>query len=260
MSQYVIIPLIILILPVVNSLLLPQISYTVPSSNLGWKDDTTGEWFDATGARSGPPMNYWRQSMDERQYNAEMEYIRTCLEEGRGDEQLLPRPTISKPFLNRKLLQTWCPLLLSSHPLTPILPSPPVPNPTPTTTPRTPVSPPFLLTLKRTNGVVMGTRNHYGIFQAHLKQGELITATLEERGEGGNGRTVVFEADEGNRAVNIGTYDNLPVNLGCVTYLSSYVMVSSHEGLKTVWVKADKVEEGYESKTKEDDVLTTAAW
>jgi len=37
-------------------------------------------------------------------------------------------------------------------------------------------------------------------------------------------------------------------------------MVSSHEGLKTVWVKADKVEEGYESKTKEDDVLTTAAW
>ena len=49
MSQYVIIPLIILILPVVNSLLLPQISYTVPSSNLGWKDDTTGEWFDATG-------------------------------------------------------------------------------------------------------------------------------------------------------------------------------------------------------------------
>ena len=49
----------------------PSVKYPVQQSSLGWKGraeegEDPDAWYDAEGKRNGPPLNYWRQSMDER--------------------------------------------------------------------------------------------------------------------------------------------------------------------------------------------------
>ena len=94
----------------------PPVKYTIPSAPRGWKGrPEEGEdpeaWYDDEGRRNGPPQNYWRQAMDERLREADMDYLRAVL---RGERDgpaaaavLEERMKVRAPGLNRKLLGQW---------------------------------------------------------------------------------------------------------------------------------------------------------
>jgi len=95
----------------------PGIHWTVPGFKTGWKDDN-GNWFDKDGPRNGPPLNYWRQRADEREYDQAMGAIDAVLSECEIESevsQLEKRSSVRKPSLSRKMLGRWAPLLLSSR-------------------------------------------------------------------------------------------------------------------------------------------------
>ena len=211
-------------------LLLPSISYTVPNPNLGWKA-ADGTWHDANGPRSGPPMNYWRQSSDERQYNAEMSFAVSALS-GSPDFGLLPRSTINRPLLNRKLLTTWSPLILSGSVVSSPSPAVPAsPGPTPTCSPRISYVAPFTMKLSRPHGRVLGPKNHYGQFDAHLSPGEVVRVSFLGLPSCAGGAE--FEAGVENGVSEVGVFEGVKVKMGGITYLSDYLMV----GEGGVWVK-----------------------
>ena len=107
----------------------PGVKYTVPQSLLGWKGraeegEDPDAWYDARGRRKGPPLNYWRQSMDERIHGQCMDAIQEIIDEA-DDHDGTPRPmldallrglegrmSIVKPMCNRKLLGRWAPIVL----------------------------------------------------------------------------------------------------------------------------------------------------
>ena len=103
----------------------PSVKYTVSQSSLGWKGraeegEDPDTWYDAEGQRSGPPQNYWRQSMDERIHRRCMEAVGAIIDGGDdGDlsaedalRALEVRMSIKKPMSNRKLLGRWAPIVI----------------------------------------------------------------------------------------------------------------------------------------------------
>lgn len=112
----------------------PRVRYTVPQSALGWKGrPELGEdptlWYDDEGERKGPPLNYWRQSMDERLHGRCFDAVDAVLESSSGSgvslgevdgevdsedglRALEYRMSITRPMRNRKLLGRWAPIVV----------------------------------------------------------------------------------------------------------------------------------------------------
>ena len=157
---------------------------------------------------------------------------------GSPDPRLLLRPTINRPMLNRKLLKTWSPLILSGALVSSPSSTAPKPGPTPTCHPRTSYAPPFTMTLSRPGGRVLGPKNHYGQFDAHLSQGEAVEAAFQGLACSSSAR---LRAGVENAGVEVGVFSGVPITIGEVAYLSEYLMVGSGG----VWLKV--CEEGEES-------------
>mmetsp|Transcript_17802 Transcript_17802/g.40186 ORF Transcript_17802/g.40186 Transcript_17802/m.40186 type:complete len:181 (+) Transcript_17802:276-818(+) len=100
---------------------IPEIHWTVPGFKVGWKDES-GNWFDEDGPRDGPPMNYWRQSADQREYNRDMDVVNLLLEGSSATdavqlalEKLEGRNSARYPSLSRKVLGQWAPIMVSNE-------------------------------------------------------------------------------------------------------------------------------------------------
>lgn len=99
-----------------------SVAYTIPMANRGWRGrpemgEDPKSWYDAEGPRKGPPMNYWRQAMDERLHANSMRALDSIISLGLGaiptEEAEAPlrelelKMSIRRPAYNRKLLGVW---------------------------------------------------------------------------------------------------------------------------------------------------------
>ena len=98
------------------------VAYTIPMANRGWRGrqelgEDPNSWYDAKGPRNGPPMNYWRQAMDERLHTNSMNALDSIIRVGLGGtptaeaeaplRELEQKMSIRRPAYNRKLLGVW---------------------------------------------------------------------------------------------------------------------------------------------------------
>lgn len=147
----------------------PKIHYTVPGFKVGWRDEN-GNWFDEDGPRNGPPQNYWRQMSDELEYNRDMDALSNVLAEFDVEEtvrNLEERRSVRFPSLHRKLLGKWASILLSDERVTS--------NDAPVDD-EISIDVPYTMDIARTNGRKYAPKNHYGIFDLKLSNGEQLTA------------------------------------------------------------------------------------
>ncbi|GMI13882.1 hypothetical protein TrVE_jg13404 [Triparma verrucosa] len=185
---------------------------------VGWKDPTTSKWYDVEGIREGPPVNYWRQSSDETDYVRDRNIAHDMIEgknKGRGDK------VIRNPHLNRKILGTWCPLSTASFSKLP-----PLGNTVPTLPERFAVEVDYILMIERLNGRILGKKNHYGHFDAHLTETEELKLTMFSPS--------TFEC----RVGVVGGVFEEGGEWGEVEYVSDYVMVCGGG----VWMRVEEEE------------------
>lgn len=226
----------------------PAIHWTVPGFKIGWKDDD-GNWFDKDGPRNGPPLNYWRQRADEREYSQAMGAIDAVLSEREIESevfQLEKRSSVRKPSLSRKMLGRWAPLLLSSRRI-----CLPVVQANHNNEPSGDVEVPFLIDISRSAGRKFGPGNHYGIFDLTVENGEKLSISTRGGDEYGNISTEIT-ADEANEPVNLGTAGRVQLQFGGITYVSDYVMIQHRpDGSIDFFLRADESYLGATAEEKE---------
>lgn len=209
----------------------PVIHWTVPGFKIGWQDDD-GKWFDEDGPRNGPPLNYWRQSADQREYDAVMDAVDAVLQESDIESNihsLERKNSARRPSLSRKMLGQWAPLLLSSRLVT-----------------SSSVKPvgdgmmevPFLLDISRSHGRKFGKRNHYGLWDKTLQNGEDLTISIA--GKDATDISVEIVSDEKNEPMDLGSLGQAQVQFGGITYVSDYAMIQrTPEGATDFFLRVD---------------------
>jgi len=208
----------------------PAIHWTVPGYKVGWQD-REGNWFDADGPRNGPPQNYWRQSIDEGEYNREMAVVDAVLTEFDIEstvKSIEERSSTRLPSLSRKFLGTWAPLLLSGKSVR--YNDKPADN-------EGQMEVPFTIDIYRTNGRKFAPKNHYGLFDLRLSNGEELTISTT----GGDDSFSAFTtADESNDPKPLGMKGEYPLQFGGITSISDYVMIQrTPEGAIDVFLRVD---------------------
>lgn len=209
----------------------PVIHWTVPGFKIGWQDDD-GKWFDEDGPRNGPPLNYWRQSADQREYDAVMDAVDAVLQESDIESNihsLERKNSARRPSLSRKMLGQWAPLLLSSRLVT-----------------SSSVKPvgdgmmevPFLLDISRSHGRKFGKRNHYGLWDKTLQNGEDLTILIA--GKDATDISAEIVSDEKNEPMDLGSLGQAQVQFGGITYVSDYAMIQrTPEGATDFFLRVD---------------------
>jgi len=245
----------------------PEIHWTVPGYKIGWQDKE-GKWFDEDGPRKGPPQNYWRQSVDQGDYNRDMEAVTQLLSPDCNVEALVKNLMNSrstrKPSLNRKVLGSWAPILFNGKCLASISASKDTTNATVVVEENnTPIEVPYQIQISRKNGRRFAPKNHYGTFDKRLESGEDISiSTSTKYGDTGFIVTVFADEDNTSRIVGmIGTRNRVPLHFGGIVYITDYVMLQRNDdGEYDFWLRVDKSHLGatpeeleqYEEKSKEE--------
>lgn len=224
------------------SLSRPPIHWTVPGFKAGWRDES-GQWFDEDGPRDGPPLNYWRQSADEREYDGALSAVDAVLAEYDVEstvERLEHRCSSRRPSLSRKLLGRWAPLLLSGRRV--------AYNDKPSDDAGE-IEVPFLVDIARNQGRRFGQKNNYGIFDLELEHGEeLAIATIAEDDREIMSTKVI--ADEANEVVDLGTVEQAQLQFGGITYVSDYLLIQrGSDDAIDFFLRADRF---YLGATKEE--------
>jgi len=214
----------------------PKTHYTVPGFKVGWQD-AEGNWFDEDGPRNGPPQNYWRQAADDREYSKNMEAVDAVLSGTDMEETLRnleKRCGVRFPSLNRKILGSWAPLLHCGVNL--------VANPDDAATGKD-IEVPFTVDVFRKHGRKLGPKNHYGVFDAKLENGEELTIKTNTVARGSSPCGTVV-ADEKNESLVLGNVEHvnldMPLTFGKITYISDYVLIQRYgEGGLDLWLRCD---------------------
>jgi len=184
------------------SLTLPSIKYTVAGMKRGWKDSETGVWMDEDGPRNGPPLNYWRQQSDEKQYNESMQLVKNVLlllssssssSENKKKLNELVRPiektnSVRRPFLNRLILNDWAPIVRGGK-IVATTDTDITATATATATAkegnnndnRNKIDVPCFFHIQRTAGQKLAPKTHYGTFDEHLEPEEEITIMQQQQ-------------------------------------------------------------------------------
>ena len=257
----------------------PGVKYTIPQSLLGWKGraeegEDPDAWYDARGRRKGPPLNYWRQSMDERIHGQCMDAIQEIIDEA-DDHDGTPRPmldallrglegrmSIVKPMCNRKLLGRWAPIVLDG-----IVVARTAPEADSRVGARGGyvVSAP-IVEIARSHGRKI-VEHRYGQMDAHLEDGESLTirattalgasdveaavlranstACFRASAVSNERRLLTLEASErlpGVASVQSGDVGEVCLYIGGVTLLSDYLLVAREAGgaLREVYMRVDE--------------------
>jgi len=212
----------------------PKIHWTVPGFKFGWQDDN-GDWFDEDGARNGPPLNYWRQKSDEREYHGDMGALETVMAEFDIEEtvtNLEKRRSVRYPSLSRKALGRWVPILLSGERVTF--------NDEPADS-NGDIQAPFVLEIYRTNGRLYGPKNFYGIFDKKISSGEELTFTVLGKDESIVSSTNTIADNNNEPIVLTKVLDDKPLQYGGITYITDYIMIQRSEGGGIdFWLRADE--------------------
>jgi len=199
----------------------PAIHWTVPGFKVGWRDQN-GDWFDEDGPRNGPPQNYWRQQVDEKAYRKDINAIMDSMTSFNITTiQNIERTNrIQKPFLNRKILGTWAPILRNSI----VVAFDKNGN----------VEVPFTIKVQREQGRKLSLKSVYGVFDCHLESGESIAVYSTD------GFIQSIKADKENKIAPLDMIGDSLIFLGGITYLSDYLMVQRgpNNGVD-LWMRAD---------------------
>lgn len=218
----------------------PAMHWTVPGFKVGWQDDE-GKWFDEDGPRNGPPLNYWRQAADEKEYAKNMRAVDAVLSDAPDLEEVVvaleQRNSARKPTLSRKLLGSWAPLAHRGARVA-------------ERGGDTEVRTPFRIDLYRTHGRRFAPKIVYGIFDRKLSVGEELTVATTTT------LSTIIAAEEANEPRVLGTVDfggdvgASSLELGRVTFLSDYLLIQRNtEGAIDLWLRAD---DAYQGVSEED--------
>mmetsp|Transcript_65583 Transcript_65583/g.77661 ORF Transcript_65583/g.77661 Transcript_65583/m.77661 type:complete len:292 (-) Transcript_65583:194-1069(-) len=211
----------------------PKIHWTVPGMNLSYRDEETGKWFDSEGPRDSPAPNYWRQSMDEREYKKDMDVVEAALLCFDVDEQvtaLEKRRTVRFPFKSRKILGTWAPILNAGEKV--------VYDDKPMSSNDGFIECSLLIEILRPGGPKYGEKHRYGTFFASLEEGEEVVIrssdwSIDTTFRASKEQTVQLIGD-----ACAGSF-NSPIYLGSITYLSDYLLIQRREdGKIDLWMRA----------------------
>jgi len=208
----------------------PEIHWTVPGFKIGWRDDD-GNWFDEDGPRDGPPLNYWRQSADERVYNQAMDVVDAiltdCEDVNLKISKLERKNSARRPSTSRKILGEWVPLLVRSKR---------VAHKSFSQNDKIGVS--FILSIYRSNGRRFGQRNNYGLFDKIIENGEELTMSTS----GSINTSTKIIASELNEQIELASIDEkIKLYFGGITYIEDYIMIQrSPDGLIDFFLRADE--------------------
>jgi len=123
------------------------------------------------GPRNGPPPNYWRQSMDERAFKNDMNIVDSILLASAVDQYAAKQigereqQNVAKPSINRKILGRWAPITRRSTSIAEAG----------VESKESTILVAYTIEIFRSAGRKLGPKNHYGQFDAHLEQGEMLT-------------------------------------------------------------------------------------
>lgn len=231
----------------------PVIHWTVSIQKIGWRDEETGKWFDEDGPREGPPQNYWRQRLDQRAYEGDMDLVTAALNCGKTDindieseldemiKEVEGKNSVRRPSRHRNLLGKWAPVFLSGKL---VATSDPVTTSNDQQKPKeydlSTVQVPFTIEIFRTAGRKLQPKNHYGVFDASLAEGEEVTVRTSD-----GSIDTTMSASETNeptildKTVNAG--EDFEIQLGGVTYVSDYLVLqrNSEGTLSDLWLRVD---------------------
>merc|ERR1719356_722707 len=196
----------------------PEIHWTVPGFKVGWQDEE-GNWFDENGPRDGPPQNYWRQSADEREYGRDMDAVDAIMK-GYDNEAIVAdlehRNSSRRPSMSRKVLGRWAPLMISNKLI--------AYNDKPSND-EGEIEVPFMLHISRSFGRRFGPKNHYGVFDLNLEEGEHIDFRATGAGVDLFSKQVTVSGDV-DSSLEIGLFTSkVKLQFGKVTYISDYLMI-----------------------------------
>jgi len=226
----------------------PVIHWTVPIQKIGWQDEETGKWYDEDGLRKGPPQNYWRQKLDQRAYDQDMDLLTKTIDHHNPDgvtrvdaaldaaiRDVEGKNSVRYPSRNRNLLGKWAPVYLAGAKVATPSPAPPVEDGGGVA-----IAVPLTVEIFRAAGRKLAPKNHYGVFDASLVEGEEVTVRT---GDGGVEVTVGASVENlplimGSTVV--GGVDRV-VQFGGVTYVSDYLLVQRDRdgGVSDIWLRID---------------------
>ena len=212
--------------------------------------------------------------MDEREWQTDFDVIETVLQHYSSDNagsqrvsELKVSNKMRNPQANRLLLGSWAPLVQNGQLVANVS------TPLPATEQRSKTTleksreeleydVPYILSMARRDGVrILGKTSAYGTFDAHLTEGEFITATLfngllsENPDATGSCDLPIPTRNDGPHALDFDDYAVPPLSdrglyFGKVAYLSKYICVMSNttvdavddmEVVRDVWVRAEPV-------------------
>jgi hypothetical protein len=221
----------------------PRVRYTVPQSARGWRGrpeqgEDPRRWYDAEGPRNGPPSNYWRQAMDEREHAQAMSAVAALLASAPDESavrELEDRLGVRRPLFNRKLLGRWAPLFSGGARLAQLGADGSL------------RAPDAALSWRRA-GARKTTVHRYGTFDDHLQEGERLLLELERSGEAAAtaglaaGSMHLEPTAERGQMEQALSRCGAALPAGRVTYLSQYLMVTRDEvsgDLRDVLIRDD---------------------
>lgn len=208
----------------------PAIHWTVPGYKVGYRDDK-GDWYDEDGPRNGPPQNYWRQMSDEREYKRDMDgfnAVLTAFDVENVVKNIEKMNSARYPSLSRKLLGTWAPIMSAGKYVA--FDDQPIDD-------TAEIEVPYTINIFRANGRRLGPKNHYGVFDLKLEQGEELVVKVSST----PASRYNTNADEVNEPLLLGMIEETtPLYLGTITYVTDYIMIQRNaEGAISFWLRAD---------------------
>jgi len=235
----------------------PAIHWTVPGFKVGYQDEE-GSWYDCDGPRNGPPLNYWRQRSDEGAYKQDMDLVDAVLSMSTNQDDkktsdklysliknLESRSGINKIAFSRKILGTWAPMIQSDRCVIRSEPSKIDNNFSSRPSKNDEIMEvPFTIDIFRTKRRRLGPKNHYGVFDLKLEQGEELTIQLHASRSNTllTGSTYKFSTvvDETNEPKFLGIVNDAPLYYGTITYITDYVLIQRDvDGATTIWIRVD---------------------
>lgn len=224
--------------PTSTCISLPAIHWTVPGYKVGWRD-SDGNWFDEDGPRNGPPQNFWRQAADEREYKIDIDAVNSVLSNSSAEnievivKALEYRCSVRKPWLSRRLLGSWAPLLRCGV----CVAQKNIES----------IEAPFTVDVFRTNGRKLAPKTPYGQFESALEVGEDITV------ETSNLISKTMSVKDNNEPVILGMLDDMPFCLGSISYITDYVLIQRNpEGAIDFWLRCDDSYQGVKEEVNKE--------
>ena len=112
---------------------------------------------------------------------------------------------------------------------------------------------PYTIDIFRTRGRRLGPKNHYGVFDLKLEQGEAIQIQTSRSSTSASACSIhkfSTVADETNEPTFLGIVNDTPLYYGTITYITDYLLIQRDvEDTISIWLRMD---ESYLGVSQED--------